>query len=387
MRAVGFLITFMLAVPATAEVEQGRPNVPHFTPAYADQTRAPEDVSSVRTRVSWFALGLVHPWGIAPLPEGGFLVTERPGNVRYVGPEGQISDPVTGVPEVFSRRQGGLLDVALSPDFGRSRLVYLSYAKPLGGGRSATAVAMGRLSDDLSALQDVQDIFVQDPSSLTPMHYGSRIAFDGAGHVFVTLGEHSSPDERVLAQDTGTTFGKVVRLKLDGSVPADNPFGNAVWSYGHRNPQGAFYDMGKGQLWTLEHGPAGGDELNRIEAGANYGWPVISYGENYNGSPVGQGITAQDGMEQPVYYWDPVIAPSGFIKYDGVLFPEWEGDFLIASLNPGGLVRLSIENGRVTGEERFFEGTRIRDVDVAPDGAVLLLVDDPRGGVLRITRD
>jgi glucose/arabinose dehydrogenase len=261
----------------------------------------------------------------------------------------------------------------------------------MGGGASATATARGRLSEDGASLAEVEDIFVQEPPSPTTNHYGSRLVFDDAGHVFVTTGEHFSERERQLAQSLSATYGKVVRVNLDGSVPEDNPFVGregaipSIWSYGHRNIQSAALDA-EGQLWIVEHGPQGGDELNRIEPGANYGWPVISYGENYNGTPVGEGVTAQEGMEQPVYYWDPVIAPSGMAFHDGEMFPDWQGDALIGSLTPGALVRLELEGGRVVGEERLLEDEgRIRDVAVAPDGAVLVLTDAGNGALLRLT--
>jgi glucose/arabinose dehydrogenase len=380
------------AVPASASEPwpQDDPNT-RLQPAFAGQTRAPAALSGVAPVVETFAEGLENPWGIAALPDGGYLVTERPGRLRVVSASGEVGPPVAGVPQVLAERQGGLLDVALDRDFGANRVVYLSYAKPLPGGLSATAVARGVLSADGTALTDVQDIFEQTPPSPTPMHYGSRIVLAPDGTLFVTLGERSSNRERVLAQDNRTTYGKVVRIGTDGSIPADNPLaggaGNpAIWSFGHRNPQGAALD-GQGTLWAVEHGPRGGDELNRVEPGRNYGWPVITYGINYGGTSVGDGIAVQDGMEQPVYYWDPVIAPGGMLFYDGAMFPEWRGDALIASLNPGGLVRLAMDGNRVTGEERFLEfQDRIRDVEQAPDGSLLLLVDAPSGVILRLSR-
>lgn len=382
----------LLASPAFADpVPQGPKNAPDFQPAFPAQTRAPEARSGVELAVETVADGLVHPWGIAVLPEGGFLVTERPGRLRHIAPDGTLSEPLAGVPEVLARKQGGLLDVALSPGFETDRLVYLTYSKPMPGGLSATAAARGTLAADGSALEDVADIFVQDPPSPTPMHYGSRLVFDDEGHVFVTTGEHSAPAERVFAQDLDKTYGKVVRLALDGTAPDDNPFAStegaapAIWSLGHRNIQAAALD-GEGRLWTVEHGPKGGDELNLVEPGLNYGWPVISYGQNYDGSPVGGGITAADGLEQPVYYWDPVIAPSGLVFYDGALFPDWQGDALIGAMSPGGLMRLEIDGDRVTGEERLLpDRGRIRDVALAADGAILVLTDAENGAVLRLT--
>ncbi|GGE52444.1 PQQ-dependent sugar dehydrogenase [Actibacterium pelagium] len=386
-------LALTLATTAQADpVAQGAPNVPSFKPAFEGQTRVEEQVSGFEPQLEIFATGLERPWGITPLPEGGYLVTERPGRLRYVSAAGQVSDPLTGVPEVLNKGQGGLLDVTLGPDFANTRMVYLTYAKRLPGlrERNATAVAKGRLADDMSGLEQAEDIFVQSPPSTSPMHYGSRILFGDDGLAFVTLGEHSSRGERELAQDLGTTYGKVIRIAPDGSVPEGNPFSGEnempeIWSYGHRNPQGAALHPETGALWTIEHGPKGGDELNRIDPGANYGWPVITYGENYSGLAVGDGITQAEGMEQPVYYWDPVIAPSGMTFYDGEMFPEWQNDLLIGSLNPGGLVRLRIEDGKVTGEERFLVGeARFRDVEVAPDGSVLVLLD--QGYILRLYR-
>lgn len=383
----------LLAPPLLAgPVEQGPPNVPAFHPAFPEQTRAPEAVSGVALQVERLAEGLAHPWGIAILPDGGFLITERPGRLRVFAGGALREAPVAGVPAVLNEGQGGLLDVALDPDFAANRLVYLTYAKPLGEGMSATAVARGRLAEDAAALTDLGDILVQEPPSPVAMQYGARIVFDGTGHAFVTLGEHSRPDQRAKAQDPATTYGKVVRIGLDGSAPADNPFAGvdgalaAIWSLGHRNPQGAAIRPGTGELWAVEHGPRGGDELNLIEPGKNYGWPVVSYGENYDGTPVGDGITSADGMTGPRYYWDPVIAPGAMTFYEGAMFPAWDGDVLVAAMKPGALVRLRLDGDTVTGEERLLKDQgRIRDVAVAPDGAILVLTDAEDGALLRLT--
>ncbi|MBV0913595.1 PQQ-dependent sugar dehydrogenase [Anianabacter salinae] len=385
----------LIAAPAVAQdpVEQGAPNA-GFEPAFENQTRAPAMDSGVTLTASEFSGELVHPWGIDALPNGGWLVTERPGRMRVMSEDGTLSDPIEGLPEVLAERQGGLLDVKVGPDFAEDRMIYWTYAKPMENGESATAAARGVLSEDRTEVTEVEDIFVQSPSSPSPMHYGSRIVFDGEGHAFITTGEHFTQEEREFAQDLDTTYGKVVRVALDGTVPEGNPYtGEArsdaarqVWSYGHRNVQGAAIHPETGQLWTIEHGPAGGDELNRIEPGTNYGWPVISYGVNYNGNEVGTGDAVQDGMAQPRYYWDPVIAPGDMVFYDGEMFGDWQGDLLIASLSPGGIVRLSLDGDTVTGEERFMMGERrIRDIAVAPDGALLALWDDPNGAVLRMT--
>ncbi|SIS87936.1 Glucose/arabinose dehydrogenase, beta-propeller fold [Roseivivax lentus] len=384
--------TLLFALPACAQdFERGARNT-DFPPAFAEQFRAPLVDSGVALEVSTVADGLSRPWAVAVLPgDAGYLVTERTGTLRHIARDGTVSAPIGGVPEVLNEGQGGLLDVALAPDFAQSRRIYLSYAKPLFRGRNATAASYATLAEDFSALDDVTEFFVQEPGSYSPMHFGSRIEFDGAGHVFVTTGEHFGEGERELAQELDTTYGKTVRFTLDGAIPSDNPFaGNRgkngeIWSRGHRNPQGALYR--DGHLWTIEHGPAGGDELNRIERGKNYGWPVISYGENYNGSPVGANAAVQDGLEQPVYFWDPVIAPSGMTLYDGALFGDWQGDIFIASLNPGGIVRLSLgPNDRVTEEERLrMDLGRVRDVAVDRDGAILAVTDSDRGRLVRLT--
>lgn len=385
MRVALFSLCF-LATPAFCEVEQGPPNT-GFTPATADQTRAPA-LSATPVTVTPFVEGLENPWGIATLPGGGWLVTERPGRMRLISPDGVLSEPISGLPEVAAIEQGGLLDVAVAPDFATSRLVWWTYAKPLANG-FVTAAARGVLSADGTTLTDVQDMFVQDPPSLVPVHYGSRIVFDGQGRVFITTGEHFTDTNRLLAQDLNTTYGKVIRLTETGSVPADNPFvgvngDDQVWSYGHRNMQGAAITP-DGVLWTVEHGPQGGDELNHPEPGLNYGWPLVSYGENYDGTPVGSGLSRIEGVQEPVYYWDPVIAPGGMLFYQGSAFPDWKGDLLIGSLNPGALVRLKLTDGRVVGEERVITDVgRVRDVEELADGGLLLLIDDTAGGILQV---
>jgi aldose sugar dehydrogenase len=388
--------TTLLGAPAALAqsdqpVPQGEPNVPEFRPAFPKQTRAPAADSGITFAVETFAEPLEHPWGIDVLPDGGYLVTERPGRLRVISADGGLSEPVAGVPEVLAEGQGGLLDVRVGPSFAGDRLIYWAYAKPLGGGRSATAAARGRLAEDLSEVTEVEDIFVQEPPSPSPMHYGSRILFDGEGHAFITTGEHFTEEERVLAQELGSTYGKVVRVHPDGSVPEDNPFVGqegaigSIWSLGHRNIQGAAFHPESGELWVIEHGPQGGDELNRIEPGANYGWPVVSYGENYDGSLVGEGATAAEGMQQPRYYWDPVIAPGGMTFYDSDMIAEWQGDLLVSSLTPGALVRLELDGDTVTGEERLLtDQGRVRDVEVAPDGSILVITDRDDGALLQL---
>lgn len=380
----------LMAGPVFAQVDQGPKNVPEFSPAFKNQTRAPEIRDGTRLATEVLATGLAHPWGVEVLPDGSYLVTERVGRLSLVGADGQVTR-VLGVPNVLAQRQGGLLDIALADDFETSRRLYLTYSKPLNARRNATAAATALLSDDGTTLTDLEDIFVQTPPSRSAMHFGSRIVLDGP-YAFITTGEHSSEAERVLAQDLRTTYGKVVRLTLDGGIPADNPFVGQkdilgeIWAYGLRNPQGADLHPETGELWTLEHGPKGGDELNRIEPGNNYGWPIVSYGENYSGSPVGTGQSSAPGLVEPRYYWDPVIAPGGFAFYDGELFEGWQGDVLAGSLNPGGLVRLSLDGDKVVGEARYLgELGRVRDVEIDRDGALLLLVDAPDGALVRVT--
>jgi len=375
---------------AAQDVAQGEPNA-DFAPAFENQTRAPAlSPTAVSTEV--LVDGLSHPWGIATLPEGGWLVTERPGRMRVITPEGRMSVPVEDLPEVDDRRQGGLLDVAISPDFAADRTVFWTYAKLVPGG-TVTAAARGVISDDFTRMTEVRDIFVQEPPSRHPMHYGSRILPQADGTVWITTGEHSAAEERDRAQEIGTTYGKVIRVTRDGDPVPGNPFIDedgidTIWSLGHRNMQGAAIHPGDGALWTIEHGPRGGDELNRPVAGGNYGWPVVSYGIEYRGSEVGEGRARAPGFEEPVYYWDPVIAPGGMIFHSGTGFDGWQGDILIGSLNPGGLVRLKLDGDRVAGEERLVpELGRVRDVEEMADGSLLLLIDapEPFGEIVRVT--
>jgi glucose/arabinose dehydrogenase len=360
------------------------------SPASAEITKAPAQKSKQAVKVETFAEGLVHPWGLQFLPDGRLIVTERPGRIRIVGKDGRLSAPVKGVPQVLASGQGGLLDIALGPDFAASGLVYFAYSDPRDG-RNGTSVARARLvmEEDGGRLADLKVIFRQEPGASGAMHYGSRLAFARDGKLFVTLGERFHSRDR--AQDLTYHFGKVVRINADGSVPADNPFvgkGNArpeIWSYGHRNPQSAAIHPATGKLWTVEHGARGGDEVNIPEAGKNYGWPVITYGRDYTFMKIGEG-TAKAGMEQPVYYWDPSIAPSGAAFYTGNLFPEWRGNLFVGALAGQALHRLVLDGEKVVGEEVLLKdlGERIRDVRNGPDGALWLLTDHPDGRVLRV---
>ncbi|WP_448208727.1 PQQ-dependent sugar dehydrogenase [Azospirillum sp. sgz302134] len=342
--------------------------------------------------VKSFARGLNQPWGLAFLPDGRMLVTEKEGKLRIVSAEGKLSEPLRGVPKVDDRGQGGLLDVALDPNFAQNRLVYLSFSEPGSAGTNSTAVARGALSADERALENVQVIFSQKPKVRSQMHYGSRLVFDRQGHLYVTLGERSLEQYRTQAQDLNSHLGKVVRINPDGSVPPDNPFVNKpgalpeIWSYGHRNVQGAALNPQTGTLWTDEHGPRGGDEVNIPEPGKNYGWPVVSFGMNYDGTPVGTGKSSAPGMVDPIYHWTPSIATSGMAFYTADAIPAWTGNLFIGALAGMALVRLELDGNRITHEERLFHdlGKRIRQVTQGPDGALYLLTDESDGEVLRI---
>ncbi len=365
------------------------PNAPDQQPAFENQTRAPVLDGDMALNQTVIADGLDHPWGLAELPDGAWLVTERAGNLRMVGADGNLSDPIGGLPEIDTRDQGGLLDVTVAEDFADTRRVWISFAQPREGGKTATAVATATLSADGGTLEGTEVIWQQQPAWDSTMHYGSVLIHDGQGGLFVTTGERSVPDARVLSQNVTTTLGKVVRINPDTGAPMGDP-GVAealpeIWSWGHRNIQGAALD-GQGRLWTIEHGPKGGDELNLPQAGRNYGWPRVTYGLEYRGGPVGDGITQMEGTEQPVYYWDPVIAPGQMAFYNGAMFPDWQGDLLIGGLQAGALVRLNLEGDRVTGEARHLQGIgRVREVEVARDGAIMLLTDEDNGKLIRVT--
>ena len=337
-----------------------------------------------RVAVETVVGGLERPWGLAFLPDGRMLVTERPGRLRIVSTDGRLSAPVAGVPEVVARGQGGLLDVALDPEFASTRLVYLAYSEP-GGRRASTAVARGRLED--GALRDVRIIFRQQPKVKGGRHFGSRLAFARDGTLFVTLGDRGKFEP---AQDLSNHIGTIVRINRDGSVPDDNPFVGRtdarpeIWSYGHRNVQGAAFHPETGALWTHEFGPRGGDELDIPEPGRNYGWPLVSWGRHYSGTEIPDPPTRPD-LAPSIYHWDPVISPSGMAFYTGDPFPGWRGNLLIGGLSSRSLVRLTLDGARVIGEERIRMGARIRNVRQGTDGAVYLLTDQDDGAILRLT--
>jgi glucose/arabinose dehydrogenase len=363
-------------------------------PATQGQTRACGVRGNVAFDVQVVARGLRKPWAVEPLPDGSLLVTEKGGNLRIVSASGQIGEPIAGVPAVDARGQGGLLDVALSPNFATDRTVFWSFTEPREGG-NGTSVGRGVLSADGTRLDQVSVILHTSPTYANNMHYGSRLAFGPDGMLYVTMGERSANEARPQAQQPGSHLGKTLRISPDGSVPRDNPLvGQSgalpeVWSIGHRNIQAAAFDP-QGQLWVIEHGTNGGDELNRVEKGKNYGWPVQAYGIEYRGgtitSALGEAATARPGMEQPVYYWDPVIAPSGAEFYTGDAFPAWRGSLFIGSLAPKRLVRLVLEDDRVVGEEHLItdRDQRIRDVRQGPDGALYVVTDERAGELWRI---
>ncbi|AHL74676.1 oxidoreductase [Stutzerimonas stutzeri] len=349
------------------------------------------DSEQGRVTVETVTSGLEHPWALAFLPGGtDMLVTERPGRLRIVGEDGQLSEPLAGVPDVYGRGQGGLLDVRLSPDFRQDRLVYLSYAEAGENGKAGTSVGRGRLTDDLSALEGFTVIFRQQPKLSTGIHFGSRLVFDDEGHLFIALGENN---QRPTAQDLDKLQGKLVRIHPDGKVPEDNPFVATqgarpeIWSYGHRNQQGAAINPWSGALWSHEHGPRGGDEINIPKPGLNYGWPLATYGINYGGQPIpeAKGETVP-GTEPPHYVWERSPAISGMAFYDAQRFPEWQHNLFIGALVDQSLIRLQLDGDEVTHDERLLKdmGARIRDVRLGPDGFLYLLTDSPSGKLLRV---
>ena len=377
-------------VVSCTSLESRDPNAPEQRAAFAGQTRACPAPSNVDFEVRVLTRGLESPWAVEPLPDGSLLVTERPGRLRIVSQAGEVGAPIVGVPAVDARGQGGLLDVALSPGFATDRTIYFSYAEPREGG-NATSVAKGVLSPARDRLEQVQVIFQAMPTYQGVMHYGSRLAFGPDGMLYITLGERSDTVMRPQAQQLGSHMGKTIRIHPDGSVPKDNPFvGRAgarpeIWTLGHRNPQAAAFDP-EGRFWVVEHGTRGGDELNLIEKGKNYGWPVQAYGIEYRGVPIPGAATAPSGIQQPVYYWDPVIAPSGAQWYTGDAFPAWKGSLFIGALREQRLVRLEVRNGRVVGEEHLLTDRkqRIRDVRQGPDGALYLVTDAKEGELWKL---
>lgn len=392
------------AAPATGNenTQSGEPvetkpaNAPDQQPAFAGQTRAPQPAETVEIETEVIAQDLPHLWAMEFLPDGRMLVNAKQGAMHIVSAEGEAGPALEGVPEVLSDGQGGLLDVAFAPDFESSGMIFFSFSEQRDDGNGTSVASAKLVTDDQGGgtLEDVQVIFRQMPSYDGNKHFGSRLVFGPNDELYVTVGERSDPEPRVQAQDLSSGLGKIFRIDRNGDALPDNPFvgqENAqpeIWSLGHRNLQSAALD-GQGRLWTVEHGPRGGDELNRPEPGKNYGWPEVTYGVEYSGAPVGEGITQQAETEQPVYYWDPVIAPSGMAYYDGDAIPEWQGAFLVGGLVSQGIVVVHMDGDRVQYEERVPLDARIRDVKVGPDGAVYAVTEQRGGGgsmIVKITK-
>ena len=362
-----------------------------YKPAFSGQTRAP----GVRTTTPYEGRILTNelksPWGIAVLPDGRLLITEKGGTMRIVTTSGQVGQAITGLPPAKAGGQGGLLGVTADPDFGANRMIYWTYTEAVQGG-NLTAAAKGRLSTDERSIENPTVIYRATPAYNNNMHFGSRILVDREGYLFVSTGERSDKETRPQAQDLNSGYGKVVRISKDGQPAPGNPFiGRAgarpeIYTYGHRNPQGMAFHPETGELWLSEMGPRGGDELNRIQAGKNYGWAAITYGIEYSGEKISGGATQKEGMEQPVYYWDPVLSPSGMTFYSGDGIPEWKNNVFLAGLNSNHISRLVLQNNRVVGEERLLsgEGQRFRDVAQGKDGALYAVTD--QGRLYRIAR-
>ncbi|MBB5208357.1 PQQ-dependent sugar dehydrogenase [Chiayiivirga flava] len=378
--------------PGAAAAEESASATPVASSGVSAPHGAPAPATPSRVEVTEFATGLENPWSLAFLPDGRMLVTERPGRLRYIAADGTLSEPIANTPAVFAIGQGGLLDVAVSPGFASDRTVYLTYAEPDASGNNAgTAAIRATLVDN--ALQNVRQIFRQEPKLSRGAHFGSRIVFDGNGHLFIALGENG---ERAASQRLDHLQGKIVRLALDGSIPADNPFvGRSdaraeIWSYGHRNQQGAALHPVTGQLWTHEHGPRGGDEINIPQRAANYGWPLATYGINYSGAPILESVgTAVAGTEQPHYYWEQSPGVSGMAFYTADRFPAWNGSLFVGSMAQRELIRLQLDGDRIVAEERLLSERRwrIRDVRQGPDGYIYVVTDEADGKVLKIGLD
>lgn len=385
---------FPVVVPGQG-VDPRPANAPDQRPAFAGQTDAPQRSLGVAFQVVTVADHINTGWAVAFLPNGKMLVTQRGGQLLVVGQDGAKSPPVAGLPPVDARGQGGLLDVALDPDFAQNNVIYWSFSEPKDGGANNTAVARGRLVDGAAPrVEDVRVIYSQAPAMASRAHFGSRLVFGRDKTLFITQGDRSAMEGRMQSQDLASGIGKFVRINRDGTIPQDNPFVGRrgtrpeIWSIGHRNAQGAALHPTTGELWAVEHGARGGDELNIARKGRDYGWPTITYGIEYRGGPIGDGVTAKQGMEQPLYYWDPVIGPSGMAFYTADLFPAWKGSLFIGGHATNDLVRLSLDGERITGEERLLTNLeprpRVRDVRQGPDGALYVLTDHENGALLKL---
>jgi aldose sugar dehydrogenase len=365
-------------------VETDSPNS-NYKPAFAGQTR----ISGVRTKtqfsVNIITSDLQKPWGISALPDGRFLITEKRGTMRIVSGRGQVSQQITGLPDVNSSGQGGLLGLAIDPAFAENKIVYWAYSEKLTDG-NLTAIAKGKLSADEKQIENATVIYRATPAYDGTLHYGSRIVFDKTGNLIFSTGERSDRETRPQAQYLNSSLGKIIRITKEGKPAMGNPFLNnasvkpEIYSYGHRNVQGLAFHPVTGDLWENEFGPRGGDELNLIHPGKNYGWPIITYGIEYTGGKVGEGMTKKEGMEQPVYYWDPVLSPSGMAFYSSNVIEEWRNNLFICGLNSNHIARLIITDNKVTGEERLLadEGQRFRDITQGKDGALYAVTDEGR---------
>lgn len=359
--------------------------VTEYTPAFAGQTRIAGVKTSTGYEGSVLTDDLNSPWGITSLPQGRLLITEKEGTMRIATQQGELSDPITGLPEVDSRGQGGLLGLTVDPDFTNNRMVFWTFSQPVEGG-NLTAVAKGRLADDEKTIENAQVIYQATPVYDGALHYGSRILFDKAGNIIFSTGERSDLETRHQAQDLNSALGKIIRITKEGKPASGNPFEGRddaraeIYSYGHRNVQGLALHPVTGDLWDSEFGPQAGDEINRIEPAKNYGWPIITYGLEYSGDKIGDAIQQQEGMEQPVYYWDPVISPSGITFYSSNVIPEWQNNLFIAALSGQHVARLVIEDNKVVGEERLLsdEGQRFRAITEGTDGALYAVTDQGR---------
>ena len=398
MVAAALASSAVLPTIALAQAADPRPaNNPAQQPAFAGQTDAPEQKLGVAFEVVTVVEGLQNPWGMAFLPDGKILITERPGRLRVLSVDGKLSAAVTGLPPVLARGQGGLLDVTLDPAFAKNNLIYWSYAEPRENNENNTAVARGKFVDDAAAprVDEVQVIYHQSPSFASNLHFGSRLVFGRDGTLFITQGDRSNIPGRMQSQKMDSGIGKLIRINADGSIPKDNPFVGKegirpeIWSSGHRNIQAAALNPATGELWEIEHGTRGGDELNIARKGKDYGWPTIAYGIEYQGGTITGGIQQQAGMEQPAYYWDPIIGPSGMTFYTGSLFPQWKGNLFVGGHGTRDLVRLTLNGEKITGEERLLKDLQpkpeaIRDVRTGPDGALYLLTDGAAGRLLKL---
>jgi len=397
------LISFVFFYSATAQnkqepktllppVETQSPISKGQKPAFKGQTRIGGVKTQSKIKITLIAGGLKFPWGLDFMPDGRIIISEKPGNIRIVSKEGVVGVNIQGVPAVRLKGDGGMYDIKLDPNFAKTRLVFWTFVEPVTGG-GVTSVARGKLSSDEKSFEDVKIIYRASPAYEGPNHNGSRMLFDKNANLFVSFGERFDDEIRKKAQDLGSSLGKIIRINKEGKAVKGNPFEkkpNAlpeIWTLGHRNPQGLAFNPKTGELWASDHGPDAGDEINIIKAGANYGWPIISYGIEYSGKPVNGGLTVMKGMKQPVYYWDPAIAPSGITFYTGNLIPEWRGNLFVAALGGSHIVRLVIKDNKVVSEERLFTDLhkRFRYITQGPDGALYAIIDDPDGKIFKIS--